>query len=395
MLRNIKFYSELQENLEILKKNDHYREFKTPDSIQKNTISFNGLELINLSSNDYLGISSDIDIQTKFLNYLIANPEYIQMGSTSSRLLTGNSKIHDKLENKLAASFNRESALIFNSGYHMNIGLIPSIMQKNDLILSDKLNHATIIDGILLSKSEFIRYPHNDLNALEELLKKNRHKYKNTIIITESIFSMDGDITDLEKLVEIASRYEAVTYLDEAHGFGVEGKTGLGLAEATGLIDRIDIIGGTFGKSAASSGAFIVCDKTVRDTAINKARSVIFSTNIPPFQTAFNNFVIDIIKNKQNERQHLANISKILRKNIKNSGYKTKTASHIIPVVTGSNRSAVGLYKYLHNNGFYCLPIRHPTVPMNTARIRISLTALISENDINRLSELISNFQAS
>ncbi len=340
---------------------------------------------LNLSSNDYLGIAEDRKILKNFLK--IAD---FSMGSASSRLLTGSSYVYAKLECILAALYRKDKALIFNSGYHANTGIMSALLSKRDAVFCDKLNHASILDGIKLSEAKMFRYKHLDYEHLEELLQKNRNEYDTAIIVTESLFSMDGDIADLNKLVEIKKKYNAILVVDEAHAFGVYGNRGLGLAEVQGCIDEIDILIATFGKAIGSMGAFCTGHDVLINYLINKCRPLIFSTAIPEINIAFSYYVItEVIPNLRNERQELLKTSDKLREKLFSLGLKTMGSSHIVPVILGENKIAVEASKELINNGYYLLPIRHPTVAQNTARVRISLRADISYGEIEEIPDLI------
>ena len=340
---------------------------------------------LNLSSNDYLGIAEDRKILKNFLK--IAD---FSMGSASSRLLTGSSYVYAKLECILAALYRKDKALIFNSGYHANTGIMSALLSKRDVVFCDKLNHASILDGIKLSEAKMFRYKHLDYEHLEELLQKNRNEYDTAIIVTESLFSMDGDIADLNKLVEIKKKYNAILVVDEAHAFGVYGNRGLGLAEVQGCIDEIDILIATFGKAIGSMGAFCTGHDVLINYLINKCRPLIFSTAIPEINIAFSYYVItEVIPNLRNERQELLKTSDKLREKLFSLGLKTMGSSHIVPVILGENKIAVDASKELINNGYYLLPIRHPTVAQNTARVRISLRADISYGEIEEIPDLI------
>ena len=244
-------------------------------------LSIDGRNLLNFSSNDYLNISTDRDLLNEFIEKYKNHEEFI-LSSTSSRLLTGTSTVYKKLENNLAKIFNKEACLIFNTGYQCNLGVVSSLVNRDDVIFSDKLNHASIIDGMRLSSTEFFRYKHFDYNNLEELLIKHRNEYKKAIIISESVFSMDGDIADIKKLIELKKKYNCLLMIDEAHAFGIYGKNLAGIADRDNLLNDVDIITATLGKSFASMGAFCVSNRTIIDYLINKANSFIFSTAIPP-----------------------------------------------------------------------------------------------------------------
>ena len=340
---------------------------------------------LNLSSNDYLGIAEDREVLNNFLK--IAD---FSMGSASSRLLTGSSYVYAKLECLLSALYKKEKSLIFNSGYQANTGIMSALLSKKDVVFCDKLNHASILDGIKLSEAQMFRYKHLDYDHLEELLQKHRNDYDTAIIVSESLFSMDGDIADLNKLVELKNKYNAILVVDEAHAFGVYGSRGLGIAEEQKCIKDIDLIVGTFGKAIGSMGAFCSGRKVLINYLINKSRPLIFSTAIPEINIAFSYFVItEVLPNLKTQRQELIKTAQKLRKNLAALNLETMGSSHIVPVILGKNKTAVKASKVLIDNGYYLLPIRHPTVAPNSARIRISLRADISYEEIELIPDLI------
>lgn len=341
---------------------------------------------INLSSNDYLGLSNNKGLQREFFNYIALSD--LKFSASSSRLLTGNSREYEQLENTIANAYNREACLVYNSGYHANIGILPSLASKKDLILADKLVHASIIDGIKLSKAETLRYNHLDYNHLENILKKKRKHHEQVFIVTESIFSMDGDIADLETLVHIKEKYNCFIYIDEAHALGVRGKKGLGCAEELGLINACDFIVGTFGKAIASIGAFVVCNNNIKEYLVNTSRSLIFTTALPPVNLAWTNFIFEKLPTLTPQREKLNHVSKVLSENL-----EIKHQSHIIPFITGSNESAIALSKEMINQGFYVLPIRYPTVPKGKARLRFSLNAALTTEDIQQVTKILEQYE--
>lgn len=353
--------------------------FRTLTSVQKDRdyIILDGKRYLNLNSNDYLSVANDAGIRKSFLN----GTNY-SLGSTSSRLLCGNDSVYQELEDTLENLF-KKPALIFNSGYHANIGIISGLVGKKDVIFSDKLNHASIIDGIKLSGADFYRYKHLDYDHLREQLTKHRAKYKNTFIITESLFSMDGDLADLKKLIELKEEFNAILIVDEAHAFGVYGDNGLGLAEQEGLIDKIDVIVATFGKAVGSMGAFCSADGVLIDYLKNKSRTLIFSTALPEINIAFSKYVIeDIFPTLGEKRKQLFKTADEVKNSLIRNGFETRGSSYIIPIILGKNEKAVEMSKKAMAEGFYLLPIRHPTVPKGSARLRISLTANISFDKI-------------
>ena len=351
-------------------------------------IYIEGKRYLNLSSNDYLGIAEDKNVIKNFTK----SSDY-SFGSASSRLLTGGTAIYSKLEELLSALFNKEKALIFNSGYHANVGIMSALLSKKDVVFSDKLNHASILDGIKLSEAKMFRYKHLNYTHLEELLQKHRHEYDKAIIVSESVFSMDGDIADLKKIEELKQKYNAILVVDEAHAFGVFGDNGLGVAEAQNCIKDIDIIVATFGKAIGSVGAFCTGNAILINYLINKSRPLIFSTAIPEINIAFSYHVItEILPNLKKERKELLITAEKLRNDIAKAGLKTMGSSHIVPVILGSNENALKISSELIKNGYYLLPIRHPTVAPNSARVRISLRADINYEEIKNIVQIITNY---
>lgn len=369
-------YEVYQNILQDLKEKSHFRDLKNFEDKDEKYIYFKGQKLLNLSSNNYLNFADNKKITNEFLEF--AQDKY-SFGSASSRLLTGTLPVYNELENLLSSLYNKDATLLYNSGYHANVGISSAINQKGDVIFSDKLNHASIIDGMKLSEGKFFRFPHNDMEALERLLIRERENYKNAFIITESVFSMDGDIEDLKKIVELKKKYNCYMIIDEAHAFGVFGDKGLGVAEELGIINDVDLIVGTFGKAVGSMGAFVTGSRTMIDFLINKSRSFIFSTALPPINIAFSKWIIETQFPKTLEkRKRMLSIAK-------NFG----SESHIIPIIVGENKDTVDLCEILFHNGYFTLPIRPPTVPVGTSRIRLSLTCEIEEEELKTLSEKI------
>ncbi len=337
-----------------------------------------GKKYLNLSSNDYLGIGADKKVRDGF------DSSGYSFGSASSRLLTGNDSIYSELECLISKMYKKESALLFNSGYHANVGIMSGLLSKKDVVFSDKLNHASIIDGIRLSGADFYRYKHLDYKHLEELLEKHRNDYENAVIVTESLFSMDGDIADLKKLVELKNKYGALLVTDEAHAFGVYGENGHGICEEQGCINSIDLIVGTFGKAVGSVGAFCAGNGVLIDWLINRARPLIFSTALPEINIAFSFYVIkDVFSDSKLRREKLFNLTRFLRSKISEKNLKTAGESYIVPVIIGSNEDTCKISKKLLDSGYYLLPVRHPTVPVNSARLRVSLRADLEFSDLN------------
>lgn len=377
----------MQQELNELKESKNYRSL--PSLIHEGKyISTDSRQLLNLSSNDYLGLANDRSLRETFLREL--NPDNFYPTSSSSRLLTGNFHAYRKLEEQLAALFETESALVFNSGYHANTGILPAVTDSGTLILADKLIHASLIDGIRLSAAKYIRYRHNDLSQLQRLVADNSPRYSQIILVTESIFSMDGDETDLQALVELKRTYSNVLlYVDEAHAFGVRGAKGLGCAEEQGCTQDIDFLVGTFGKAAASAGAYVVCRDVIRNYLINKMRTFIFTTALPPVNVEWTSFVLQRLPDFRQRRESLRFISRQLKEVLLSKGYACPSVSHIVPMLIGSSEKAVLKAEELQRKGFYALPVRPPSVPEGTSRIRFSLTADVTPQEIQQLAKAL------
>jgi 8-amino-7-oxononanoate synthase len=372
---------QMQQELQELEAKSNLR--KLPHILHEGrNVIVNGQRMLNLSSNDYLGLANDIELRREFLATL--TPETFMPTSSSSRLLTGNFTAYEQLEQQLATAFGTEAALVFNSGYHANTGILPAVSNARTLILADKLVHASLIDGIRLSAAKSIRYRHNQYDQLERLIEANHTEYEQIIIVTESIFSMDGDEADLRELVRLKRKYANVwLYVDEAHAFGVRGEKGLGCAEEQECISDIDFLVGTFGKALASAGAYIVCRKVIREYLVNKMRTFIFTTALPPVIIQWTSFVFTRLPDFRQRRKNLQWVSSKLKEALERQGYNCPSSSHIVPMITGESSIAIQKAEELQRKGFYALPVRPPTVPEGTSRIRFSLTAEISEEEIS------------
>lgn len=375
--------------LDELKQQGNLRQFTTNIQDGRN-IQINQQSMLNLSSNDYLGLASNLHLREQFFDE--TPNEHRIMSSSSSRLLTGNFPEYEQLENSLSDAFHGRAALLFNSGYHMNIGILPALSDSKTLILADKLVHASLIDGIRLSTAKYLRYRHNDLNHLIQLLQKYHvdESFDRIIVVTESIFSMDGDESDLSELVRIKQQFNKVMlYVDEAHAIGVRGEQGLGCAEQYDVIDEIDFLVGTFGKALASVGGYLMCHPIVREYLINAMRPLIFSTAQPPICMAWTHFIFQKALKLSTQRQHLHAISQSLQHTIQHKGFECPSTSHIVPVIIGDSQKTVEKAKELQHAGFYIMPVRPPTVPKNSSRLRICLNTKIDQTDLDQLVEML------
>ena len=375
--------------LDDLKQQGNLRQF-TSHTQQGRSIHIGGHPMLNLASNDYLGLASNIQLREQFFD---ETPNDLRvMSSSSSRLLTGNFPEYEQLEASLSQAFAGRAALLFNSGYHMNIGILPALSDAKNLILADKLVHASIIDGIRLSVAKYVRYRHNDLAHLEQLLKKYHtdESFDRIIVVTESIFSMDGDETDLAALVRIKQQFAKVMlYVDEAHAIGVRGEQGLGCAEQYGVIAEIDLLVGTFGKALASVGGYLICHSIIRDYLINSMRPLIFSTAQPPLCMAWSNFIFQKVLDLKTQRQHLHAMSQYLQQALRSKGFNCPSTSQIVPVIIGESAKTVIKAQQLQQAGFYIMPVRPPTVPKNSSRLRICLSTQITQSDLDQLLPLL------
>ena len=384
----------ISEELALLQQSGMMRRLQPLSGRGGGRVDFGGRRLINLSSNDYLGLASDQALLDEFYGQRTAENamERYSLGTASSRVLTGDCAIAHDLERLLKKLYRSDAALLFNSGYHANIGIIPALFSKHDLILSDKFNHASIHDGLQIGRAPYKRFRHGDYDHLRSLLDSHRGSCDRLLIVSESVFSMDGDCADLKTLVELKQRYGAMLYLDEAHAVGLYGAHGLGMAEREGCIDEIDLLVGTFGKACGSVGAFLVCSADIRDYLINRSRSLIFTTALPPVVLCWNHFVMDKLSAMGAKRQHLRHLSEGLRRQLTEHGLNTGGETNIVPVIIGDAAKTVAGAKLLQDRGYYVLPVRPPTVPAGTSRFRLSLTADLNAGDLAELPGLISSW---
>ncbi|WP_179991159.1 8-amino-7-oxononanoate synthase [Acinetobacter sp. YH16058] len=377
------------DQLDKLRQQGNFRQFRSNQQ-QGKTIEIQQQQMLNLSSNDYLGLASDLRLREQFFDET-PNAQRL-MSASSSRLLTGNFPAYEQLEATLTQLFHGRAALLFNSGYHMNIGILPALADAKTLILADKLVHASMIDGIRLSSAKYLRYRHNDLAHLQQLLMQYHadDNYERIIVVTESIFSMDGDETDLAALVALKQQFAKVMlYVDEAHAIGVRGQQGLGCAELYDVIDAIDFLVGTFGKAVASVGGYLICDPIIRDYLINRMRPLIFSTAQPPICMAWTQFMLNQIVHMQTQRQHLAALSLYMQQGIQAKGFTCPSTSQIVPVIIGDSTATVSKARQLQTAGFYVMPVRPPTVPQGSSRLRICLNTQFETADLTQLLDLL------
>jgi 8-amino-7-oxononanoate synthase len=341
----------------------------------------------NLFSNDYLGLARDPRLKQAVIE---AVERAERVGSTGSRLLSGNSREWQELESEFAEFAGSEAALYFGSGYAANVGLLCAVLKPHDVVFSDELNHASLIDGIRISGARRVVYAHADLDHLESALRKHEASTGAKLIVTESVFSMEGDVAPLEGLLRLAKNYGAELIVDEAHATGVCGPQGRGIAAELGLQREILAVMHTCGKALASAGAFVCCSGAMRDYLVNRARTFIFSTAMPPYLAGQIRAALHLALEADDRRAHLRKIASTLRDELSAAGLNFGASStQIVPVILGSNEAALRVAAELQANGFAVKAIRPPTVPAGTARVRLSLTSEISIEDVRRLAAVM------
>jgi len=348
--------------LEQIKQNNLYRKLRYGKSNQAH-ITINGKKLLNLCSNDYLGMP-------------VTKIKIKQMQS-SSRLVSGNDESYKTLENKLAKHKSQQSSLIYPTGYMANLGSITAIAKKEDLILSDELNHASIIESCKLSEAKILIYKHNDM---DDLNKKLKQKGKNKFVVTEGVFSMDGDFSKLKEITEIVEKSKAITILDDAHGDFVVGTDGKGTPNYFNVTKKIDLYISSLSKGLGSFGGYVSSQNNVIDLCINKSKSFIYTSALPSFLVEYS--LKRFESNREKQRKKLENNTNMLSKGLRQIGYQIDSKTHIIPIVIGKEKTAMSFGEFLFERGIFAQPIRYPTVPKNKARLRISVTAWLSRKDI-------------
>ncbi|HHS48931.1 MAG TPA: 8-amino-7-oxononanoate synthase [Desulfurella acetivorans] len=369
----------IEKNLEQIKVNQLWRSIPSIRSHAKKYINLNGSNYLNLSSNNYLGLADSAYLKQSAISAI----EKFGCSSCASRLVSGNFEIYNELESTIAQFKHTQKALVLNAGYVANLTLLQALA-KDAVVFSDKLNHASIVDGILLSRAKFHRYAHCDIEMLEKLLKKET---ANKIIVTDTIFSMDGDAAPLKEIVSLAKHYDAFVIVDEAHATGIFGE-GRGYAYQKGVSRDIDCHMGTFSKALGSFGAYIASSELVIDYLINNARGFIFSTALPPAVIGANLASIDYVLKNPQLGKNLLSISENIRQYLKKLGFDVgNSVSQIIPVILKTNEAVLKAQKLLITKGIFVGAIRPPTVPKNTSRLRISLRADLDENDLELIKD--------
>ena len=382
---------EIDSSLKDLKKRSLFRKRVVVSERKKNQIKINGRWLINFASNDYLGLSQNSSIKKA----IISGINKYGNGGSSSHLVSGHTEAHQNIEKITKNNIGFASSILFSSGYLANLGIITTIAEKDSFVYADKLNHASLNDACILSRGKFIRFPHNDMVALENHLKNNKTK-KKKFIVTDGVFSMDGDIANIPELVKLAKKYDAYLYIDDAHGYGVLGKSGQGVLEHYEEKDSIKKIAKdriiytlTLSKAVGVSGALVCANKKIVDLVINKSRTYIYTTAEQPALMYGIKRSFDIIKKNHSLRRKVNEYIYLFRRLINHKNLLVDSITPIQPLVIGDDKKAVKISNLLIELGFYVPAIRPPTVPTESARLRVSISALHSKGDIKKLAQAI------
>jgi len=374
------------DELSALRAEGLYRSMRVIHGAQGSRVELDGRQVLLLCSNNYLGLADH-----PALIQAAVEGAALGTGSGASRLVSGTMELHERLEARIASFKGTEKALLFNSGYAANTGIISALMGRGDAIFSDRLNHASIVDGAQLSRAGFFRYPHRDMAALEKLLEEKGGKGRR-LIVTDGVFSMDGDVAPLEKLVQLARRHGALLMVDDAHGCGVLGASGRGTAELCGVLDGIDIHMGTLGKGFGSFGAYAAASAEICAYLVNKARSFIFSTSLPPAVLAASLAALDLVDSPEGAqlRDRLATNLALFKKGLTASGFQTMgSETQIVPIFVGPAQATMEFSRQLLEEGLFVQGIRPPTVPAGSCRLRCTIMATHQPGDLELAAETI------
>lgn len=381
--------SDLGPALTLRQQENLYRQRLTLGTAQGPLVQLEGREYLNFSSNDYLGLANDPAVISAFQS---ATQQY-GVGAGASHLVVGHQQPHEALEVALAAFTGRDRALLFSGGYMANLGVLKALLRKDDVIIQDKLNHASLIDGGIASGAQLLRYRHNDLDHLEQLLKKSAAADNGLrkILAVDGVFSMDGDIAPLAALANICDAHDVALMVDDAHGFGVLGEQGAGCSEHFGLDQkRLPIVMGTLGKAFGVSGAFVAGSHEMIETLIQYSRTYIYTTAMPPACAAAALASLNIIKAQPERRQHLQELIAYFRKAISALDFNVLPSSTAIqPLIIGDSEKALALSQALFDAGLLVTAIRPPTVPVGSARLRITLTATHTFAQVDQLIDVL------
>ncbi len=380
-MSNVHELNFLKEKIEELKNDGVYRKLPVLETPSQPEVILNGKPVINLSSNNYLGFAN----HPRLKRAAIEAVEKYGAGSGAVRTIIGNMDIHENLEKLIAEYKGDESAFLYQSAFNCNAGTIQAITEAGDIIISDELNHASIIDGCRLSKAAKGVYKHSDMDSLEAVLKDARDKYKNILVITDGVFSMDGDIAKLPEIVELAEKYEAMTYVDDSHGSGVLGRSGRGTIDHFGLHGRVDFGMGCLSKAIGVMGGYIAGSKTVYEWLSHRARPVLFSTSLPPAAVGAITEAITMLMESTEYTDRLWNNAKYWKSKIGSLGFNTgHSETPITPVIIGDEAKTMEFSRKLLENGVFVSGIVFPTVPKGTGRVRCMVTAEHTKEQLDR-----------
>lgn len=375
----------INQEIENLQTSGLHRELRTIDSINGSRITISGKDYLNFCSNNYLGLAGHPQI-IEAAQKAVAE---FGAGSGASRLISGNFILHQRLEEKIAQFKKREAAIVFPTGYMANLGVITTLLDEKDTVIIDRLDHASIVDACRLSKAKLQIYPHKNMRALEKVLSRSGI-FKKRLIVTESIFSMDGDIAPLPEIIKLAKKYQAIILIDEAHATGVLGKTGRGIEEYFGVNGEVDIVMGTLSKALGSLGGFVAGSDKLIDYLKNKARSFIYTTALPPSICAAAITALEIIEAQPELIEKLRINARLLKEKL---AISSSDDTPILPLIIGDPKKTMEISNLLFEKGFFISGIRPPTVPENESRLRITVSTMHSKEEIaclaSSLQELI------
>lgn len=371
---------EYKERLQKIRESGTYRSLQ-PTETEGKYVYVSGKKLLNLSSNDYLGLQELTGLAEEYRQSREFRP---MMSSSSARLLTGNDRIYQELEQYLAAQYSVTSALVWTSGFAANSGIIPSLVDGETLFLADRLIHASMVEGLRLSDCRFARFEHNDVTRLRDLLERNEGEYRHIWVLVESVYSMDGDVAPLADIVALKRDFPSMRlYVDEAHSVGLCGH-GLGLCAELGLLSGVDLLLGTLGKALGSIGAYSLQSVSLREIFVSQARPFIYTTALPPLMVGWTLFLLRKVREMEDRRAHLVEMRNRLGLRIG----RTPESQIISLEIPGEQRVAEAAEDFMRE-GLYVRPIRKPTVPSGRERLRISLTASMSAEEIDHIGEVV------
>jgi len=375
-----------REVLDGIRERGTYRRMRVLDGAQGPRMQVDGREVLLFAGSNYLDLAHHPEVVEATER---AARDY-GCASGGSRLISGNLALHEALEAELAVFFEREAALVFNTGYMANLGIIPALVGPGDCLVSDELNHASIIDGARLSRAEVRVFRHGDVAQLERVMASARAEARRVLLVVDGLYSMDGDLPPLAAMVACARRHDAMLLLDDAHGTGTLGRQGRGAAEELGVLGDVDMLMGTLGKSLGAFGAFVVGSRALRELLVNSARSFIFSCALAPPQVAAARAALRLVATEPWRRVALQRNAERLRARLARSGISTEpSSSHIVPIVLGDNARTMAACEALLKRGFYAQGIRHPSVPRGTARLRVTPMATHSEQEIDAFADAV------